>query len=195
MTGRGLAGNIRKNFPAWVLYPIIFLLILSNIINIGADIGAMGVSLQMLIGGWSLLYCGLFALLIVIVEVFLSYRRFAEIMKWLTLVLFAYIITAFRSNVHWGQALRATFIPHIEWRNADYIFMFIAVLGTTISPYLFFWQASLETEEIRGDQQQEPLKKAPWQAAGSLHAFAGTPISGSARPISWPFSSSSPPAP
>jgi len=182
VTGRGIAGNIRKHYPGWVLYPIILLLIVSNTINIGADIGAMGASVAALIGGWSLLYCAVFALAIVIVEVFISYRKFADIMKWLTVVLFAYIITAFRAHVPWRHALYYTIVPHIDWRNADYIAMFIAVLGTTISPYLFFWQASLETEEIRNNEKQEPLKAAPRQARRQferirIDTYAGMTVS------------------
>ena len=167
VTGHGIAGNIRRHYPGWVLYPIISLVVAANVINLGADIGAMGDAVSLLIGGPKLLYSALFALACVLLQVFLSYRHYAEYLKWLTLVLFAYVAAVFLTHVHWKDALYATVVPRISF-SGGYIATFIAVLGTTISPYLFFWQASLETEEIRCKADEEPLKKEPAQARPQL---------------------------
>ena len=163
VTGRGLAGNISRYYSAWILYPIVFLLIVANTINIGADIGAMGEALQLLLGGWALLYAILFAVLCVVLQVFIPYTTYSCYLKWLTLVLFSYVATVFAIHVPWKEALRGTFIPSIT-NNGNYWATFIAILGTTISPYLFFWQASQETEEIRDKPEDEALTKAPEQA-------------------------------
>jgi NRAMP (natural resistance-associated macrophage protein)-like metal ion transporter len=163
VTGRGLAGNICRYYSAWLLYPIVFLLVLANTINIGADIGAMGEGLQLLIGGWALLYTILFAVLCLVLQIFIPYKTYSSYLKWLTLVLFSYVATVFFMHVPWKDALKGTFIPSLQ-KNGDYWATFIAILGTTISPYLFFWQASQETEEIRDKAEDEPLKKAPEQA-------------------------------
>jgi NRAMP (natural resistance-associated macrophage protein)-like metal ion transporter len=163
ITGHGIAGNIRRHYSPWLLHPIVFLLLLANVINIGADIGAMGEALQLLIGGWALLYAILFAFLCLLLEIFVSYKTYACYLKWLTLVIFSYVATVFFVHVPWGQAMRSTLIPSLE-KSGDYWATFIAILGTTISPYLFFWQASLETEEIKAKADEEPLKKAPQQA-------------------------------
>jgi NRAMP (natural resistance-associated macrophage protein)-like metal ion transporter len=168
ITGRGIAGNIRRNFSPWVLYPIIVVLVIANTINIGADIGAMGASLQLLVGGPALAYAGLFAVLIVITQIYCSYRRFSDILKWLTVVLFAYFLTPFFAHVNWRQALSATVIPHLDWHSKEYFAMFIAVLGTTISPYLFFWQAAMEKEEVIANPNEQPLKKDISQARGQF---------------------------
>jgi NRAMP (natural resistance-associated macrophage protein)-like metal ion transporter len=163
VTGRGVAANIRRHYPAWVLYPIIFLVVAANTINLGADIGAMGDAVSLLVGGPKLLYSALFALACVLLQMFLSYRHYADYLKWLTLVLFAYVATAFLTQVHWKDAAYATFVPKISL-NGSYIATFIGVLGTTISRYLFVWQAALETVELRSKPQDEPLKKDTSQA-------------------------------
>lgn len=158
VTGRGIAANIRKHYSPWVLYPIVFLLVAANTLNLGADIGAMGSAVNLLVGGPSLVYASAFAVLCVVLEVWLRYRDYCHYLKWLTLVLLAYVAAAFMSHVQWRSAAAATFIPHVSL-NGHYIAMFIAVIGTTISPYLFFWQASMETENIRTSASEEPLKK------------------------------------
>jgi NRAMP (natural resistance-associated macrophage protein)-like metal ion transporter len=167
VTGRGLAGNIRRYYSAWLLYPTVFLLVLANTINIGADIGAMGEGLQLLIGGWALLYTILFAVLCLVLQIFIPYKTYSSYLKWLTVVLFSYVATIFFMHVPWKDALKGTFIPSLQ-KSGDYWATFIAILGTTISPYLFFWQASQETEEIRDKAEDEPLKKAPEQAREQL---------------------------
>jgi NRAMP (natural resistance-associated macrophage protein)-like metal ion transporter len=163
ISGRGLAGNIRRHYPAWLLYPVVCLLVLANTINLGADIGAMGDALALLVGGPALVYAAAFAAACVLLQVFASYPRCSKVLKWLTLVLFSYVATAWFVHVPWREALRATVRPSVHF-DGDYWATFIAILGTTISPYLFFWQASQETEEIRANPDQEPLKRAPEQA-------------------------------
>jgi NRAMP (natural resistance-associated macrophage protein)-like metal ion transporter len=162
-TGRGIAGNIRRHFSGWLLYPIVFLLVLANTINLGADIGAMGDAVRLLIGGPALLYCVAFALLCLVLQVFSSYQTYSKYLKWLTPVLFSYVATALLVRVPWGEALRRTAIPSLQ-RRGEYWATFIAVLGTTISPYLFFWQASMESEEVNAAPNEQPLLRDPAEA-------------------------------
>jgi NRAMP (natural resistance-associated macrophage protein)-like metal ion transporter len=163
VTGHGIAGSIRRRYSRWLAIPVVVLMLVANTINIGADIGAMGDAVRLLIGGPALAYAAGFALLCVLLEVLLRYRNYAAYLKWLTLALFSYVATAFVVHVAWGAALRQTVIPSFG-KSSDYWATFIAVLGTTISPYLFFWQASQETEEIRSNPDQHRLKKNPAQA-------------------------------
>jgi len=162
-TGRGIAGNMRRHYPRALVYGITGLLVIANVINIGADIGAMGAALQMLIGGPHLAYIGGIALASVVLQIFIPYHRYVGYLKWLTLSLFAYVVTAFVVNVPWTTALKETFVPSIRFAP-EYLAALIAVLGTTISPYLFFWQASQEVEEVEGHARQHPVKQAPQQA-------------------------------
>jgi NRAMP (natural resistance-associated macrophage protein)-like metal ion transporter len=168
VTGQGIAGNIRRYYPAWLLYPVVILLVLANTFNIGADIGAMGEALKLLVGGNALLYAIGFAALCVILQVFIPYTRYSVYLKWLTPVLFSYVATALVVHVPWGEALHKTIIPRFE-KSGDYWATFIAILGTTISPYLFFWQASQETEEIRDKPLDHALNDAPEQAKQQFH--------------------------
>ncbi len=148
VTGRGLAAVIRTRYPPWVLWTACALLIVANVFNIGADLGGMADATHM-VTGIPAYYCTpAFALLIVVLLFRTSYRTIARIFKWLTLVLFAYVIAAFLARPNWLDVLRATFIPHIEWTRS-YIAVLVGILGTTISPYLFFWQAAQEVEEDR----------------------------------------------
>ncbi len=163
VSGHGIAGNLRRHYPRGVLYPVVLLLLIANTINIGADIGAMGDAAKLLFGGPALLYAILFALLTVVLQVFGSYKKCASIFKLLALVLFSYIFAAFVSHVPWGHALKSTVLPKFQ-KSSDYWATFVAVFGTTISPYLFFWQASLEKEEIHSHAAEEPVKHAPEQA-------------------------------
>src|SRR6266850_2780580 len=148
VTGQGLAGVIRRTYPPWVLWGACSLLIVANVVNIGADLGGMSEATQMVTGVNSLIWTPLYAALIISLLFWTSYRRIASIFKWLTLVLFAYVIAAFLAHPDWRAVLRYTFVPHVEWSSA-YIATFVGILGTTISPYLFFWQASQEVEEER----------------------------------------------
>ena len=124
------------------------LLIVANVFNIGADLGGMGDALNMVTGIRPYLGTPFFALLIIGLLFWTSYRTMARIFKWMTLALFAYVITAFLAHPNWSQVLRATFIPHLEWTHS-YLSVLVGILGTTISPYLFFWQAAQEIEEDR----------------------------------------------
>jgi NRAMP (natural resistance-associated macrophage protein)-like metal ion transporter len=167
VTGRGIAGNMRKYYPRWLTYIIAGLLVIANVINLGADLSAMGAALQLLIGGSALLYAVIFAIICLLLQIFIPYEKYVNLLKWLTLVLFAYVATVFVVRVPWAEALRSTFIPSIEFK-ADYFAGLIAVLGTTISPYLFFWQASQEVEEIERAPAENALKKSPRQAPNQI---------------------------
>ena len=148
VTGCGLASVIRTRYPRWVLWFACSLVIVANVFNIGADLGGMADGMQMITGIPSYFWTPLFALLIMALLSWTSYRTMARVFKWLTMVLFAYVITAFLAHPNWPAVLRATFIPHIEW-SKQYLAVLVGILGTTISPYLFFWQAAQEVEEDR----------------------------------------------
>jgi NRAMP (natural resistance-associated macrophage protein)-like metal ion transporter len=148
VTGRGLATVIRIHYPPPVLWFACTLLIVANVFNIGADLGGMADALQMVTGFPPYLGTPAFALLIIGLLFWTSYRTMARIFKWMTLALFAYVITAFLARPDWSQVMRATFIPHLEWTRS-YLSVLVGILGTTISPYLFFWQAAQEVEEDR----------------------------------------------
>src|SRR5690242_5133148 len=163
-TGRGLAGNIRCQYPPWVAQGCIGLLLLANVINLGADLGSMGAMSQMLAGGPRWLYVIAFGLICIAMQVLLEYTRYIKVLKWLTLSLLAYFGTAFTVAVPWREALHGLFVP--SWESSkDYISLVVAVLGTTISPYLFFWQASQEAEDQREQPLREKLTVAPEQAS------------------------------
>jgi NRAMP (natural resistance-associated macrophage protein)-like metal ion transporter len=166
VTGHGLAANIRDHFPRPLLYFIVFLLLVANTINIAADLGVMGDALVLLAGGQSSIYIVFFALVSLTLQIFIPFPRYAPILKWLTLALFAYVGTVLVVPFP-GQALRETLVPQLLWRP-DYVGMLVAVLGTTISPYLFFWQASQEVEEQRATPGHHPLRDAPDQARTHL---------------------------
>jgi len=148
VTGCGLGSVIRNRYPEGVLWFACSLVIVANVFNIGADLGGMADGMQMITGIPSYFWTPLFALLIMALLSWTSYRTMARVFKWLTMVLFAYVITAFLAHPNWPAVLRATFIPHIEW-SKQYLAVLVGILGTTISPYLFFWQAAQEVEEDR----------------------------------------------
>jgi NRAMP (natural resistance-associated macrophage protein)-like metal ion transporter len=181
VTGRGIAGNIRRFYPAWMLYVIVAFLVIANIINLGADIGAMGAAVNLLIGGPALLYCVLFALISVVLQIRIPYQTYSGILKWMTVSLFAYVGTVFVVQINWTDVVRGTFIPTISLKG-EYWAALIAVLGTTISPYLLFWQAGEEVEQMESAPDEKPLKKAPQQAAEQLQrikidTYAGMALS------------------
>jgi len=167
VTGRGIAGNMRQFYPRWLLYILVGLLVFANVINLGADIGAMGAAVNLLLGGPTLLYCVLLASLSVVLQIFIPYRKYAAVLKWLTLSLFAYVGAVFVVKIDWVQAVRGTFMPNISL-NGQYLGALVAVLGTTISPYLFFWQSAEEVEEMQSPPREKALKHAPHQAPGHL---------------------------
>lgn len=167
VTGHGIAGNLRRYYPQWLSYLIVGLMLIANVINLGADIGAMGAALNLLLGGSPLIYAVFLALTSLVLQITIPYTRYASVLKWLTLTLFTYVLTVFMVRVPWGQALIGTLAPSLSF-NTDFLEMLIAILGTTISPYLFFWQASQEVEEVVCDPDQEPLKNSPEQAPQQL---------------------------
>jgi NRAMP (natural resistance-associated macrophage protein)-like metal ion transporter len=148
ITGRGLAANIKAVFPRPVLYGIVGLLLVANTINIAADIAAMGQAMSLLVGGSPHLYSVIFGLLCLVLQVFLRYERYVGYLKWLTLALLSYVAVAFMTHVPWGTAVQQLAFPRLTLHR-DTILMIAAVFGTTISPYLFFWQAAQEMEDLR----------------------------------------------
>ena len=148
VTGHGIAENLRRHYNPSLVRLIVLLLLVANVINLGADIGAMGAALRLLLGGSSRLYAALFGVLCVVAEVFLNYAVYAGFLKWLTVSLFTYIAVVFAVHVPWKAALLATFVPHLRLDH-DQALALVAVLGTTISPYLFFWQSALEVEDLQ----------------------------------------------
>jgi len=147
VTGKGLAAIVRDNYSKKILYPIVLLVVAANTFNIGSDIGAMAASAKLLVPAvpFPALAVG-FAAVILLLEIMVSYRNYVRILKWLALALFAYFITAFLIGVPWGDALVATITPHFVL-DSNFIFMLVAIFGTTISPYLFFWQTSNVVED------------------------------------------------
>jgi NRAMP (natural resistance-associated macrophage protein)-like metal ion transporter len=146
VTGAGIARNLRRHYPKPLLWAVVSLLLIANIVNLGADLSAMGAALALLVGGNQLLYTLLFGILCIVLEVWLSYKRYAAALKWTTLSLFAYVAVVAVAGVPWGRALTSLVVPEMQW-NAAYATAIVAILGTTISPYLFFWQAGEEIEE------------------------------------------------
>jgi len=163
VTGRGLAANLRAHFPPALLHAVVVLLLVANIINIGADIGAMADSLRMLVGGHPLVYIVLFGALSVGLQIFIPYRRYVPYLKWLCLSLLAYVGVVFVIKLPWRDVFVATLVPTFE-RSRESVTAIVAIFGTTISPYLFFWQAAEEVEEQKLDATAAPLKRAPRQA-------------------------------
>ena len=148
VTGKGVSANLREHTPRSFLMAMVLLLVVANTINIAADIAAMGEALQLVVGGGAHFHAVVFGVLTVLLQVFVPYRKLAPILKWLTLFLFAYVIAVFSVDVPWTHVLHDLVIPKLQW-TPGYWMMIVALLGTTISPYLFFWQASQEVEELR----------------------------------------------
>ncbi len=147
VTGVGIARNLKRHYPR-TLWSMVALLLVANIINLGADLSAMGAALALLVGGNGGLYTLLFGILCIGLEVGLSYPRYASVLKWTTLTLFTYVGVVVVAHVPWPHALRSLVVPELRW-NVAYATALVAILGTTISPYLFFWQAGQEIEEQR----------------------------------------------
>jgi NRAMP (natural resistance-associated macrophage protein)-like metal ion transporter len=162
VTGKGIAGNMQHFYPRLLLYPIIGLLLVANIINLGVDIGAMGAAVNLCVGGPTLLYCVVLAIVSLLLQIFVPYHRYAPILKAFTLSLLAYVATAFLVKIDWAQALSGTFVPRFSVAP-KFLAALVAVLGTTISPYLFFWQAGEEVEEMQSHPREKSLRQAPRQ--------------------------------
>ena len=167
-TGMGIAANLRRHYPNWILQCIVLLLIIANTINIGADLDAMGDAVSLLIGGPKLLYVVGFGILCAVLQVLVPYSRYVSVLKWLTFALFAYFGTVMVVKVPWGEAARGFFIPTFS-KNAEFWTLVVAIFGTTISPYLFFWQASQEVEEIENVSEREPLVVKPRQGPDAIN--------------------------
>jgi NRAMP (natural resistance-associated macrophage protein)-like metal ion transporter len=165
-TGHGIAGNLRRHYPNWLLQIIILPLFLANTINIGADLSGMADAARLLLGGPAFLYVLAFGLICVLGVVFVEYSRYVMVLKWLTLSLFAYVGTLFAANVPWPKAISGL-LPQFNW-NTAFLTTLVAILGTTISPYLFFWQASQEAEDVKTEKRRKPLLRAPWQAVNEF---------------------------
>jgi NRAMP (natural resistance-associated macrophage protein)-like metal ion transporter len=167
VTGCGLAANLRKNYPRTLLYFVLVAMSAANVFNLGADIGAMGASLALIVPANVNVLTVTFGIISLIAVLFIPYSTYAKYLKWLTLSLFSYVGVVFLVHISWPSVLRSTLIPHVT-PNKEFLMAIIAVLGTTISPYLFFWQASQEVEEVRANRGEKALKHAPAQASAQL---------------------------
>jgi len=161
------AANLRKNYPRPLLYSVLFIVSAANVFNLGADIGAMGAAMQLVLPKTAGLFTVILGVGSLAGVMLVPYSTYAKYLKWLTLSLFAYVGVVFFAHVSWKEVLHATVFPHFE-PTKEYLTALIAVLGTTISPYLFFWQASQEVEEVRNKHGEKPLKRAPSQAQEQL---------------------------
>jgi NRAMP (natural resistance-associated macrophage protein)-like metal ion transporter len=167
-TDHGIAGNLRRYYPASLTRVIVVLLFIANVINLGADLGAMGEAVTLLVPGPAHLYVVVFGVVCIVMQVFMQYAQYVRVLKWLTLALFAYIVTLFAVDVDWTQLARDLVLPPLRWDDA-YLTGIVAVLGTTISPYLFFWQAAEEVEDIDTKPTREALLRMPAQGPSALH--------------------------
>jgi len=175
VTGRGLAAAVRMYYPRWVLWGACSILVVANIINIGADLGGMSEATQLITGIRSLIWIPFYAFFIMGLLLWTSYKLIARIFKWMTIVLFAYVFAAFYAHVDWRQALAVTFVPHMEW-SRGFLAVLVAILGTTISPYLFFWQAAEEVEEGRAKGRTPGGSKGA--TAGELRSARADTVAG-----------------
>ncbi len=167
VTGHGLASNIGRHFPRPVLYCVVALLVFANTINIAADIAAMGDALHLVVGGPPHVYAVIFGIVCLLLQVFLTYQRYVRYLKWLTLALLSYVVLVLTMEIPWHEVAAHSFRPHFAL-TAEYLTVVVAVFGTTISPYLFFWQASQEVEELDADPAAGALAHAPEGAAEHL---------------------------
>jgi NRAMP (natural resistance-associated macrophage protein)-like metal ion transporter len=179
VTGRGIAGNVCRHYSPALLNVIVALLFIANTINIAADLGAMADATKLLIGGPGIVYVVAFGVLSVAAQIFFNYKRYVAVLKWLTLCLFAYVAALAVAKVHWGEALTGILVPHLTW-SSSYLTIIVAIFGTTISPYLFFWQASQEAEDERIDPHKHPLIEAPLEAAMEFSRIRADTIVGMA---------------
>jgi NRAMP (natural resistance-associated macrophage protein)-like metal ion transporter len=179
VTGHGIAGNVCRHYSMWLLNVVVALLFIANTINIAADLGAMADATKLLIGGHGMLYVVAFGVISVTAQIFLDYKRYVSVLKWLTLSLFAYVGALAFAHISWSQALMGVLVPHITW-SADYFTTIVAIFGTTISPYLFFWQASQEAEDQRVDVTKQPLIDKHYGAQKEFHRIRADTILGMA---------------
>ena len=166
-TGHGIAGNLRRHYPKPLTYFIVLLLLIANTINIGADLGAMADAMQLVTNLHAGMFLVAFAMSCALSEVFLKYSQYVRVLKWLTLALFAYVVTLFLVDLPWGEALTGVIVPRFN-PTPEALTMIVAIFGTTISPYLFFWQASQEAEEVENHRDQHALKNHPVEGRREL---------------------------
>jgi len=171
VTGRGIAANLGLCVPRAAVLVVVAMLVVANTFNIAADIAAMGEALWLVVGGLKHEHALIFAAGSVLLEVFVLYRLYAPILKFMTLALFLYVATAFTVHIPWGEALLAMVWPNVSL-SADYFMMIVAVLGTTISPYLFFWQAAQEVEEMNRGRKQRPLRELARRGEAAIERIA-----------------------
>ena len=167
-TGRGIAGNLRKYYPAWLLHSVVALLFVANTLNIGADLGAMAAASRLLLpapAAW--MYVVGFGIICTTGQVLLQHTRYVAVLKWLTLSLFAYFAAVCVVHVPWAEFLRGLVWPRLALGRDSWL-MVVAILGTTISPYLFFWQAAQEVEDTKAKPIEKPLREAPGQGPQAL---------------------------
>ncbi len=167
VTGRGVAANMRTFYGRKIALPLVLMLLISNVFNLGADIGAMGSAAKLLFGGSEHIFAVCFAIVSIVLQVFVPYRKYSNILKWLTFVLLSYIGVVFFVRIPWGEVIKATLVPTMSW-DKIYMATFVALLGTTISPYLFFWQSSQVVEDIRTHKDQNALLEHPEEAPAAL---------------------------
>ncbi len=168
VTGRGLGANIAKTHSKGVALSLVTLLLFANTINIGADLAAMADAMQLVLGGPRHIYAVLIGMVCLLLQIFIPYQNYVRVLKWLTLSLFAYVGTVFAVHVPWAQVLHATVVPKIEY-SPEYLLLIVAIFGTTISPYLFFWQAGQEVEELQVERAGASLRLSPDDAKHHLH--------------------------
>src|SRR4051794_23291752 len=179
VTGHGIAGNVCRHYPSLLLHVMVTLLFIANTINIAADLGAMADATKLLIGGPAMLYVLFFGVTSVVAQIFFDYKRYVSVLKWLTLCLFAYVAALAVAHVPWGEAIAGVLVPKISW-STDFLTTIVAILGTTISPYLFFWQASQEAEDQRVDPRKQPLIHRHSGAKRNFSRFRADPVVGMA---------------
>ena len=167
VTGHGIAGNLVRHFPAWLANSLVLLLLAANTINIGADLGAMADASALVTDLPPYIFLIAFAAFCAGSEVVMRYANYARVLKWLTLALLAYVVTLFLVDIPWGTAARSLVVPNLTL-DSTALTMIVAILGTTISPNLFFWQASQEAEEVQSDTDREPLKCDPIEGRAEL---------------------------
>jgi Mn2+/Fe2+ NRAMP family transporter len=167
VTGTGIAGVVKRHYQREVLYGVVFLVVVANVITAGADIGALAAAANLIIPINPAILAVAFAAIILALELFISYPRYASILKWLTVSLWAYLVTALLVHEPWPEILRATLVPHLEWSYA-FLFILVGVFGTTITPYLFFWQSDQEVEELK---QRGMIDSSGQVVAGRLRSY------------------------
>ena len=179
VTGHGISGNVCRHYPSWLLAAVVAMLSIANTINIAADLAAMADAARLLVGGHAILYVLFFGVTSVVAQIFMDYKRYVSVLKWLTLSLFAYVAALAFAHVSWGEALAGALIPKLTW-SADYFTTIVAIFGTTISPYLFFWQASQEAEDQRVDTRKQPLIEKHYGARREFHRIRADTVIGMA---------------